>query len=330
MNIIHGIPSGGGANYVLSKNSADDFDVSWKQSQYVGKNLLINSDFRFPVNQQGKLTYTVTDELEMTVDMWVKYGGTNYTIDVTSDGLQVSPNAGWVGIETRVEGFYLTPGNYTFSFLISNPSTTLNRSFHTIIIGTNYDGTSETLVDVNGGTLSPNVKLIYIVKFTITKQHKYIRVIIGAGNSTATNPFIVTACKLEKGNFQTLCYDSTTEIIENPPNFNDSLNKIYRYFIVYPPQTYVPCNLGGGIDYEVCDLRCSWMYRIPDTSMTNRTNMLDLVMNGNVITGLTPSAINFVGRTFIQILLTRYSWSQSGNSGYLYFNNPLILNAFIQ
>lgn len=252
MNIIHGIPSGGGANYVLSKNSADDFDVSWKQSQYVGKNLLINSDFRFPVNQQGKLTYTVTDELKMTVDMWVKYGGTNYTIDVTSDGLQITPNAAWVGIETRVEGFYLTPGNYIFSFVISNPSTTLNRSFHTIIIGTSYDGTNEILVNVSGSTLLPNAKVIYIVNFTVTKQYKYIRVVIGAGNSTATNPFIITACKLEKGNFQTLCYDGTTEIIENPPNLTDELIKCERYFkkitknATYPaPQGKYPITNGA-------------------------------------------------------------------------------------
>lgn len=327
MNIIHGIPSGGGANYVLSKNSATDFDVSWKQPIYLNRNILINSDFRFPVNQIGKTSFDFSSD-DLLIDCWYRYGGLQGTLTSEIGGVHLSTTTTWVGIQTYVEGLYLSIGNYTFSCLVKNIGTT-SSNCHFILLAFRYDGTYNFLINpFKNFSLSPGEEFLYVDNFSVAENFKYVDIVLGSGDHSTQEDLLFEACKLEAGNFSTLCYPGTNEIIESVTNYNEQLAKCKRYLIVYPADSFYKITLGGGNDYDIQDNDFMWAYRQP-TIIANLTNMADFYIKDTVVS-VSPSSLSFLGRNYILINLpNKIPGTVLGDSGFCYLKKQIVFNMSI-
>lgn len=95
----------------------------------INNNLLINSDFRNPVNQRGEASYTGTGStIRYTIDRWGVVNGSNITIQDDSLKIQVSSADTYTGRFKQVFEKPLPVDFYTLSVKVKN-------STHNVEIG---------------------------------------------------------------------------------------------------------------------------------------------------------------------------------------------------
>lgn len=179
-----------------------------------GKNLLINSDFRRPVNRNGKTEYTVTNsgQIIYTVDRWRVINRS--TILIAADGLlfQDAGQDEWTNFNHPFHG--LKNGEtYTISLLYT-------ASTKDFLLSLQY---KDGYVLVNA--VIPKSDKTNLVTATVTAHDVGIEpqtVSINSGGIAAVGSIKLIAAKLELGDHQTLARqnaDGEWEIID-PPDYD--------------------------------------------------------------------------------------------------------------
>lgn len=169
-------------------------------------NLLINSDFRQPVNRNGKTEYTAAWQ---TIDCWRLYRPG--TITLGSDGISITPN------KTGLATFFiqqignLTSGigrQMTLSFLLTD-----NAPAGEI-------GIMDSALNNLGRTyISAGDKLVTL---TFTAPSRLDSAYIAATANDSQSPLIPVAAKLELGDQQTLAHqdEDGNWVLNDPPNYD--------------------------------------------------------------------------------------------------------------
>jgi len=187
---------------------------SWK-SDSPNQNLLINWDFRNPINQRGQTEYGANN---YGLDMWILSGDGSKSLMVRNGYIEIvcSSIGTWTNLGQRLE-CHLTSGTYTISFFVDDHTMvnqlvtegTLNGkpSFHSV-------GSFSTNIITNTFTVLENEEVS-----TITLQMK-----------ERIGSLKVYAGKLEEGSISTLKLD-----LKNPLTYQSwqiELEKCQRYLQV--------------------------------------------------------------------------------------------------
>ncbi|WP_146009136.1 hypothetical protein [Beduinella massiliensis] len=83
--------------------------------------LLVNSNFRNPVNQRGKTIYTPTS-ISYTIDRWMINGVSSGAgeLDITGDGVRVSPIQDYVDLSQNIEQYSRLKGHVCTAVVCAN------------------------------------------------------------------------------------------------------------------------------------------------------------------------------------------------------------------
>ena len=242
----------------------EDLHDSLFNSLY-NQNILINGNFKNPINQRGLQSYSVYSKY--TIDRWAANG--NAKIDLVNNGIKITPlsnGVSWDGIKQYVADFKS----------LSNKKITLSLKVNSI------DGIWATYVQINDsenyGSLEINKTGIHSVKMDIgeIKDKEKLSVIVDNKKSTFT-PIEIEWIKLEIG-------DHPTEFV--PRLYAEELSLCQRY---YERSTLVTRGL---ISSDLLRLDFSVIYKqrkrwIPTLKIYGINN------EEGVIHGKIPAAINF-------------------------------------
>lgn len=125
-------------------------------------NLLINSDFRNPVNQRGLTTYTGGTQKCYTIDRWCT-GEQDYsrTVDVVDGGITITnPNTTHIGTLQQIFEHTLPQGDYTLTLKVKE----MTGSAGTMSCGGSASGTKKQIsVGVNTMTLTSATVSSFII-----------------------------------------------------------------------------------------------------------------------------------------------------------------------
>lgn len=173
------------------------------------ENILLNWDFRNPVNRSGSTTYSLTTT-RCTVDSW--YSENGCAVNVVDGGVTFDPkNDATCVFGQNVKEWELMKGKtVTFSALVSNVSAV---------------GLSLWIYGVEGPVALPAIEVgndvaLYSITGTVDNGASSLRCGIQAVSSTATIKMI--AAKLEYGSKQTLAKQNSDNVWEilDPPNYD--------------------------------------------------------------------------------------------------------------
>ena len=179
-----------------------------------GSNMLINADFRNPVNQRGKMVYTSNTESGIyTIDRWKGRNGA-YTLTVLPDAIKIESTSGYgVYFEQLLEK----------SIKAACVASVLVKSVTgTCIIQPIYaDGTSGTSVILTEG--------LNTVTYDPNKELAKIFMQINAGATIE-----LVAVKLELGDTQTIAHhEDGAWVLNEIPDFGEELLKCQRYYQLF-------------------------------------------------------------------------------------------------
>lgn len=191
----------------------DGMGLAYAVPGWSNQNLLINSDFRNPVNRNGKTSYSGGGP---TIDGWQAYTGAPAVS--LEDGAIKFSKGDW-GQPLRIKG--ILPGTYTMSALASG-SNFAAFSF-SIPAGS---GPATYYFDIPG----TNLRMTFAYKWIVQSHLFYL-----TNNSDADDARVIAA-KLERGPIQTLAHqdaDGKWVLNDPPPNKALELAKCQRYQVVY-------------------------------------------------------------------------------------------------
>lgn len=217
-------------------------------------NILINTDFRNPINQRGKTEYTLSGNSVYCIDRW-NCSNTFAIVKILEKGLKVSKQAGHThaGICQYIE---LKPGEYTFTAKI-NEVNCPHLHMYMYDFDNNY-GILDREIDTSAG--------IYNFNVNVTKTSKKVNIMVylqEAEASTNDYYFVVEWMKLEVGSIPTQF---------TPPNQAEELEKC-RYYYQEFAGTYL-FNSGGKTSgkYVSHMLYCNKMRILPTVSYKGTLN----------------------------------------------------------
>ena len=174
-----------------------------------GKNLLINSDFRRPVNRNGKIVYTTPG---YAIDMWFNEN----KLELTAEGVKSTVSTWWESVYQEIsKNKYYLGKQLTLSVLIKAP---VGSSVIIRVVDLNENTTVQTFVSE---TVTSADWILYYGTQTLIEfdaSHKYVISICGnvLTESVEMDRYI-KAIKLELGDHQTLARqnaDGQWEIID--------------------------------------------------------------------------------------------------------------------
>lgn len=160
-------------------------------------NILLNADFRRPVNRQGKLEYVGSG---YAIDRWklnISSGG-SASVSLNSDGITLTCVSGSSAFRQGLER--LPAGAYTVSVLTTT---------HGLISGT-------LVWDGNTAVSTPTVDGVYI-RLQMYNENPHFTVQVSSGASAK-----LQAAKLELGDKQTLAHqdEEGNWVLNDPPNYD--------------------------------------------------------------------------------------------------------------
>ena len=165
-----------------------------------GRNLLINGDFRRPVNQQGKTEYAGTG---YCIDRW-KATVTGTVVALAGNGLRLTAPANKNAYLLQYFERPLSPGEYTLSALVPE-----------------VNGTGYIQIIYVDGTYGPATRIsesgLFVVTAVATKEISRAVLQISAGRS-----IVFEAVKLELGPVQTLAHQDGDGnwVLNDPPDYD--------------------------------------------------------------------------------------------------------------
>ena len=234
-----GVPPGGTTGQILAKTGNADYDTHWvstpavvtpgqmeqalaaKQDKLTGQpgqvvgfdgmglayavpgwsnqNLLINADFRNPVNRNGKTSYSGGGP---TIDGWQAYAGA--PVVSLEDGAIKFSKGDW-GQPLRIKG--ILPGTYTMSALASGGN--FAAFSFSIPAGS---GPATYYFDIPG----TNLRMTFAYKWIVQSHLFYL-----TNNSDADDARVIAA-KLERGPIQTLAHQDADGnwVLNDPPDYD--------------------------------------------------------------------------------------------------------------
>ena len=234
-----GVPPGGTTGQILAKTGNADYDTHWvstpavvtpgqmeqalaaKQDKLTGQpgqvvgfdgmglayavpgwsnqNLLINADFRNPVNRNGKTSYSGGGP---TIDGWQAYAGA--PVVSLEDGAIKFSKGDW-GQPLRIKG--ILPGTYTMSALASGG----NFAAFSFSIPAE-SGPATYYFDIPG----TNLRMTFAYKWIVQSHLFYL-----TNNSDADDARVIAA-KLERGPTQTLAHQDAggNWVLNDPPDYD--------------------------------------------------------------------------------------------------------------
>lgn len=222
-----GVPSGGTAGQVLTKDSSTDYDTSWADPEAGGinRNLLDNWYFVgggsqsgwgiFPINQRGQATYTPTGS-SFCVDRWKVNlpAGSSVTVTLEASDLlltitDAAANKG-TGLMQFLSSSYAGK-KLTLSILVSDINGSLNLSFRSVA-WTVYGSSDVTTAGLH--TLTCTVPSDATSPLMI-----HLRSLLAQ-----TLTVKILAMKLELGDAQTLAHqENGTWVINEIPDYEEQL-----------------------------------------------------------------------------------------------------------
>lgn len=255
------------------------------------QNLLLNWDFRNPINQRGETSYT---KREYTVDMWYKFLTDGSVFIEDGIGLQLTTASKTTcGIIQGIESLSMDDfmnNQFTFSMVWTNDTAT-NPVF--------YFYTNTKSAGVNNVNWSVNDKIVVRI-YSSTYVDNKIGVLIRI-NGTEQDSFRIQAVKLEIGSNQTLV-GNPPAYIENSitPQYLDVINqstellKCQRYLYVlnepfttpgvpYDSQAWTNINNGTTVSYFIIPTPVT-MRSVPSIKVLDRSG--NIGWNGSTITSL--------------------------------------------
>ena len=234
-----GVPPGGTTGQILAKTGNADYDTHWvstpavvtpgqmeqalaaKQDKLTGQpgqvvgfdgmglayavpgwsnqNLLINADFRNPVNRNGKTSYSGGGP---TIDGWQAYAGAP-AVSLEDGAIRFS-KGDW-GQPLRIKG--ILPGTYTMSALASGGN--FAAFSFSIPAGS---GPATYYFDIPG----TNLRMTFAYKWIVQSHLFYL-----TNNSDADDARVIAA-KLERGPIQTLAHQDADGnwVLNDPPDYD--------------------------------------------------------------------------------------------------------------
>ena len=234
-----GVPPGGTTGQILAKTGNADYDTHWvstpavvtpgqmeqalaaKQDKLTGQpgqvvgfdgmglayavpgwsnpNLLINADFRNPVNRNGKTSYSGGGP---TIDGWQAYAGAP-AVSLEDGAIRFS-KGDW-GQPLRIKG--ILPGTYTMSALASGG----NFAAFSFSIPAE-SGPATYYFDIPG----TNLRMTFAYKWIVQSHLFYL-----TNNSDADDARVIAA-KLERGPIQTLVHQDAggNWVLNDPPDYD--------------------------------------------------------------------------------------------------------------
>lgn len=234
-----GVPPGGTTGQILAKTGNADYDTHWvstpavvtpgqmeqalaaKQDKLTGQpgqvvgfdgmglayavpgwsnqNLLINADFRNPVNRNGKTSYSGGGP---TIDGWQAYAGAP-AVSLEDGAIRFS-KGDW-GQPLRIKG--ILPGTYTMSALASGGN--FAAFSFSIPAGS---GPATYYFDIPG----TNLRMTFAYKWIVQSHLFYL-----TNNSDADDARVIAA-KLERGPIQTLVHQDAggNWVLNDPPDYD--------------------------------------------------------------------------------------------------------------
>lgn len=272
----------------LQINSAMDILALFKQLS--NPNLLINSDFRNPVNQRGQTTYNCGTSKTYTIDRW---HGWEVTVDV---------NDGYISISTdKTNGFQqefensLPQNDYTLSVNVKSISGTVKAIIYN-------PGATEKLLSVGLNTLSFNGSI------------KRVLLYLEAGSSID-----VEYIKLEQGSIATPFV---------PRQYSEELALCQRYYIAYGSDendAMFLCHLmtlnesvASGALFLPCTMRAK-------PTVTAKVDYLMYQENGFTSKAVTEISLQNISQNVIRLYATCSSALTVGRHGVLESKAPKCL-----
>ena len=194
------------AGSYTSKYSGEEIDAllgkvaGTSESGLSGRNLLINGDFRRPVNQQGKTEYAGTG---YCIDRW-KATVTGTVVALAGNGLRLTAPANKNAYLLQYFERPLSPGEYTLSALVPE-----------------VNGTGYIQIIYVDGTYGPAARIsesgLFVVTAVATKEISRAVLQISAGRS-----IVFEAVKLELGPVQSLAHQDGDGnwVLNDPPDYD--------------------------------------------------------------------------------------------------------------
>ncbi len=180
------------------------------------KNLLINSDFRNPVNQRGETVYTwqVGNGHSYFIDGWFRTRG---IVKLTDEGFTYNVVSGqasaWLG--QTIENYGSLDKTATISILLSDNTLLSATGNTTVRFGTEHGGAT------------------YCVQYEPRGHASSATFEIWRDDATTETDVSVVAAKMELGNIQTLAHkEGDTWVLNEMPNYAEELLKCQRYQVV--------------------------------------------------------------------------------------------------
>ncbi len=184
------------------------------------KNLLVNWDFRDPVNQKGQTSYTGANQY--AIDRW-QIMGNGHQVDVTSQGLKISLTAEAAGADTK--GLIQTIDAKNMAGKTVTASLNAELGTGTFNYRLRYTDSSGTYIDQLGAVMIADG--FNSVSGIVPARTEKIEFQIRNTDTGAGNYIFVKAAKLELGPVSTLQNDP-------PQDYGEELRKCQRYQWVTP------------------------------------------------------------------------------------------------
>lgn len=201
---------------------------------------------KFPVNQRGQTSYSISTNTETTIDRWVSGRGEKITLQ--PDGIEVecvATSGRSFGQRIEIERVKNTP--ITFSALVKGTNATAIvrcGTENSIQFQNRANGVNDiTLISVSGElTATPDETLAFLE-------------IVNGGN--VGDSITIIAAKLELGSVQTLAHqDSEGNWVLNdpPPDYGAELAKCQRYqLVLFGTDAY--STVGSGVVHTATQAR---------------------------------------------------------------------------
>lgn len=205
VGIAQGLP---GSYYTSRFKNGEEIDRRLGNAAVpaVGENILINADFRHPVNRNGRSEYASSG---YTIDRWRLFR--SGSLSITSTSIVITPNE--TGLATFLIQHLENPQKYvgrkmTLSFLIAPRSSGGEIGVMTAILN-----------NVVRKNYSPNDELVSVTfNFSSIADNIYL----SFNTNTTKTPTTVIAAKLELGDKQTLAHQDEDGdwVLNDPPNYD--------------------------------------------------------------------------------------------------------------
>lgn len=199
--------------------------------------ILINSDFRKPVNTRGKSSYEAYSSLRGTIDLWMSTGAKVTIMDDYVKVISVTDSSKWSRFIQMITFPMTAPNTYTLSILAK--VNTATGTFVLRFCDKNYG----PLQDVNGANIGVKVLNVTsgyeLFSVTITPSGPALSgvfgvEVIGVGpeetGTTGSFDINIKAMKLELGSQQTLAHKiNGTWVLNEPINYEYQYSRCSQY-----------------------------------------------------------------------------------------------------